>query len=53
MHSGGIIKTEKIRFAGIEKVQEHILNNGYEIIKMTSMDHKDKRSEIIILLQAT
>lgn len=52
-YKNGIIKSEKVRLSAIEKVQEHILNNGYEVEKLTSTDAdgKEKNIEYLLLLR--
>ena len=54
-HKNGIIKSEKIRLGAIEKVQQHILSNGFEIEQMThtDADGKEKNIEYLLLLRPT
>jgi len=52
-HKHGIIKSEKLRLGSITKVQEHILNHGFEVEAMTQTDAdgKEKNIEYILLLK--
>lgn len=51
---GGIIKDSKIRLSIIEKVQEYILNEGFEVLGFTETDAdpEKKNIEFLLLLQA-
>lgn len=52
-HKNGIIKSEKVRLEAIANVQEHIINNGFEIQQMisTDADGKEKNIEYLLLLK--
>jgi 23S rRNA (cytidine1920-2'-O)/16S rRNA (cytidine1409-2'-O)-methyltransferase len=52
-YKNGIIKNEKVRLGAIEKVQQHILANGFEVEKMThtDADGKEKNIEYLLLLR--
>lgn len=54
-HKNGIIKSETVRLGAIEKVQQHILNNGFEVEKITTTDADgiEKNIEYLLLLRPT